>query len=101
MHRKFLAISFVVAALALPSLAQSSNLNGTWKLNTSKSTFGQFPPPTSETDTLTVTGNEFKQEYTSVTARGEQKGLRSCTVDGKEVNLTPDDTRVQLGAIKL
>ncbi len=101
MHRKFLAISFAVAALALPSLAQSSNLNGTWKLNTSKSTFGQFPPPTSETDTLTVAGNEFKQEYTSVTARGEQKGLRSCTVDGKEVTLTPDDTRVQLGGIKL
>jgi hypothetical protein len=101
MHRKFLAISFAVAALALPSLAQSSNLNGTWKLNTSKSTFGQFPAPTSETDTLTVNGNEFKQEYTSVTTRGEQKGLRSCTVDGKEVTLTPDDTRVQLGAIKL
>jgi hypothetical protein len=101
MHRKFLAISLAVAALALPSLAQSSNLNGTWKLNPSKSTFGQFPPPTSETDTLTVSGNEFKQEYTSVTARGEQKGLRSCTVDGKEVTLTPDDTRVQLGAIKL
>ncbi len=101
MFRKFLAISFAVATLALPSLAQSSNLNGTWKLNVSKSTFGQFPPPTSETDTLTVNGNEFKQEYTSVTARGEQKGLRSCTVDGKEVILTPDDTRVQLGAIKL
>lgn len=101
MHRKFLAGLFAVAVFALPSLAQSSNLNGTWKLNTSKSTFGQFPPPTSETDTLTVTGNDFKQEYTSVTARGEQKGLRSCTVDGKEVNLTPDDTRVQLGAIKL
>lgn len=101
MHRKFLAISFAVATLALPSLAQSSNLNGTWKLNTSKSTFGQFPAPTSETDTLTVRGNEFKQEYTSVTARGEQKGMRSCTVDGKEVTLAPDDTRVQLGAIKL
>jgi hypothetical protein len=101
MHRKFLASLFALAVFALPNLAQSSNLNGTWKLNTSKSTFGQFPPPTSETDTLTVTGNEFKQEYTSVTARGEQKGLRSCTVDGKEVNLTPDDTRVQLGAIKL
>jgi hypothetical protein len=100
MYRKFLAISFAVAALALPSLAQSSNLNGTWKLNTSKSTFGQFPPTTSETDTLTVNGNEFKQEYTSVTSRGEQKGLRSCTVDGKEVAL-PDASQVNLGGMKL
>ena len=101
MHRKSLAISFAIAALALPSLAQDSRLNGTWKLDSAKSNFGQFPPPTSETDTLTVKGNEFKQESTSVTARGEQKAMRSCTVDGKEVNLTPDDTRVQLGAIKL
>jgi len=101
MHRKFLATLFAVAVFALPSLAQSSNLNGSWKLNLSKSNFGQFPPPTSETDTIAVSGNDFKQEYTSVTARGEQKGMRSCTVDGKEVNLTPDDPRVQLGAIKL
>jgi hypothetical protein len=101
MHRKILAISFVAAALALPSLAQNSNLNGTWKLDSAKSNFGQFPPPTSETDTITVSGNSFKQEYTSVTARGEQKGMRSCTVDGKDVTLAPDDTRVQLGAIKL
>ncbi len=101
MHRKILAISVAVVAFALPSMAQDSKLNGTWKLDSAKSNFGQFPPPTSETDTVTVKGNEFKQEYTSVTARGEQKGLRSCTVDGKEVTLTPDDTRVQLGAIKL
>jgi len=101
MYRKLLVVLTAIAALALPGLAQDSKLNGTWKLNVAKSSFGQFPPPTSETDTIAVAGNEFKQEYTSVTARGEQKGLRSCTVDGKEVNLTADDARVQLGAIKL
>jgi len=101
MHRKILVAAIAVAAFALPSLAQDSKLNGTWKLDVAKSSFGQFPPPTSETDTITVTGNEFKQQYTSVTARGTQNGMRSCTVDGKEVELTPDDTRVQLGAIKL
>jgi len=101
MHRKIFAMLFAVAVLALPGRAQDSKLNGTWKLDTAKSNFGQFPAPTSETDTLTVKGNEFKQEYTSVTARGEQKGMRSCTVDGKEVTLSDNDTRVQLGAIKL
>ena len=101
MHRKIFLAAIAIAAFALPSLAQSSGLNGTWKLNVSKSSFGQFPPPTSETDTITVSGNEFKQEFTSVTARGTQNGLRSCTVDGKEVSLTPDDKRVQIGAIKL
>jgi hypothetical protein len=101
MQRKICVLTLAVAAFALPGLAQSSKLNGTWKLNSSKSNFGTFPPPTSETDTITISGDEFKQEYTSVTARGEQKGMRSCTVDGKEVNLTPDDPRVQLGAVKL
>ena len=101
MHRKLIVVLTAVAALALPSLAQDSKLNGTWKLDLAKSTFGQFPAPTSETDTLTVNGNEFKQESTSVTTRGEQKAMRSCTVDGKEVTLADNDTRVQLGAIKL
>ncbi len=101
MHRKFLALLFSLALLALPSRAQDSKLNGTWKLDVAKSNFGQFPPPTSETDTITVSGSEFKQQFTSVTARGSQNGLRSCTIDGKEVDLTPDDPRVQLGAIKL
>ncbi len=101
MHRKFLAISFLVSALALPSLAQSSNLNGTWKLNNSKSTFGQFPPPASETDTIAINGTDFKQQVTSVGAQGSQTYTRSCTIDGKEVTLTPDDPRGHLGAITL
>ena len=101
MHRKFLAMTIAVAAFALPGLAQDSKLNGTWKLNPSKSSFGQFPPPTSETDTLTVNGNDFRQQFTTVNARGTQNGLRSCTVDGTEVTLAPDDPRVQMGGIKL
>jgi hypothetical protein len=101
MHRKLIAMTIAVAALALPGFAQDSKLNGTWKLNISKSSFGQFPPPTSETDTLTVNGNDFKQQFATVNARGTQNGLRSCTVDGTEVTLAPDDPRVQMGAIKL
>jgi hypothetical protein len=101
MHRKLIAMTIAVAAFALPGFAQDSKLNGTWKLNISKSSFGQFPPPTGETDTLTVNGNDFKQQFTTVNARGTQNGLRSCTVDGTEVTLAPDDPRVQMGAIKL
>jgi hypothetical protein len=101
MHRKLLAMTIAVAAFALPGLAQDSKLNGNWKLNVSKSSFGQFPPPTSETDTVTVKGNDFKQQFTTVNARGTQNNLRSCTVDGTEVTLAPDDPRVQIGGIKL
>jgi hypothetical protein len=96
MHRKVLALGIAVAAFALPGMAQDSKLNGTWTLNVSKSSFGQFPPPTSESDTLTVKGNSFRQEYSSVTSRGAQNGLRSCTVDGTEV-ANPDTSQVNLG----
>jgi hypothetical protein len=100
MHKKFLAMTFGLALLALPGLAQDSKLNGTWKLDVSKSSFGQFPPPTSESDTITVSGNQFKQEITSVNARGTQNSMRSCNVDGKEVE-NPDASQVNLGMIKL
>jgi hypothetical protein len=101
MHRKILAISFAFAVAALPSFAQSSSLNGTWKLNNSKSSFGQFPPPASETDTIAVSGTDFKQQVTSAGAQGSQTYTRSCTIDGKEVTLSPDDPRGHLGAITL
>jgi hypothetical protein len=101
MHRKILAISFAVAVAALPSFAQSSSLNGTWKLNNSRSSFGQFPPPASETDTIAVSGTDFKQQVTSAGAQGSQTYTRSCTIDGKEVTLSPDDPRGHLGAITL
>jgi hypothetical protein len=101
MHRKFLAISFAIAALALPSLAQSSKLNGSWKLNNSKSSFGQFPPPTSEADTIAVSATDFNQQVISENQQGSQTFTRSCAIDGKEVTLAPDDPRGHIGAVTL
>src|SRR5450755_831504 len=101
MNRRIFVILFAVAVSALPGIAQSSKLNGTWKLDNAKSTFGQFPPPASEVDVITVNGSDFKQQVTSVNAQGSQTYTRSCTIDGKEVTLTPDDPRGHLGAITL
>jgi hypothetical protein len=101
MSQKLLSITFAVAVLALPSLAQDSKLNGDWKLDNAKSSFGQFPPPASESDTISITGTSFKQQVTSATAQGSQSYTRSCTIDGKEVTLAPDDPRGHLGAITL
>ncbi|HTR46535.1 MAG TPA: hypothetical protein VMM16_04010 [Verrucomicrobiae bacterium] len=101
MYRKIFLSAVAVAAFALPGMAQDSKLNGQWTLNLSKSNFGQLPPPASENDTITVKGNSFRQEYVTVTSRGTQNVLRSCTVDGKEVE-NPDSSQVNLGgAIKL
>ena len=101
MFRRIGVLAIAVAALALPSLAQTNSLNGTWKLNASKSNFGQFPPPKEETDVITVSGSDFKQQVTSVGQNGTQAYTRVCTIDGKEVTLAPDDPRGHLGAITL
>jgi hypothetical protein len=101
MYRKIVLLAVAIAALALPGLGQTNKLNGTWKLNTSKSNFGQFPGPSEETDVIAISGSDFKQQVTSVGANGTQSYTRACTIDGKEVTLTPDDPRAHLGAITL
>jgi hypothetical protein len=101
MYRKISVIAVAFAAFALSALAQTNSLSGTWKLNPSKSTFGQFPGPKEETDVITVNGSDFKQQVTSVGQNGTQSYTRACTIDGKEVTLAPDDPRAHLGAVTL
>jgi len=102
MNRKLLVISFAAALFALPALAQQgSKLNGTWKLNVASSSFGQFPPPQSETDVIEINGTDFQQHVTSVTARGSQSYTRACKIDGKDTTLSPDDPKAHLGAVVL
>jgi hypothetical protein len=99
MYRKIFLIGSAVALFALPGLAQNSKLNGTWKLDTSKSDFGQMPPPTSETDTITVSGVDFTQKVNSETSRGTSSYTRSCTINGQEEKLAPDNPRAHIGPV--
>jgi len=101
MRRKVLAVAFAAAVFAAPGFAQSSKLNGTWKLNTSKSDFGQFPPPASETDTIEVTNTDFKQHVTSESQRGSQTYTRACAITGQETALTPDNPKAHIGPVLL
>lgn len=97
MERKCLVILFAAAALALPAVAQNgAAFNGTWKLDNAKSSFGQFPPPQSETDAVQISGSDFQQQVTSTTARGTQNYTRACTINGKEVTFAPDDPKAKL-----
>jgi hypothetical protein len=99
MHQKVTVLLFAVAIFALPSLAQNSKLNGTWKLDASKSDFGQMPPPASETDVVTVNGSDFTQKVSSQTARGASDYTRSCTINGQKENLTPENPRAHIGPV--
>jgi hypothetical protein len=99
MYRKVFLICSAVAMFALPGMAQNSNLNGTWKLNVSKSDFGQFPPPTSETDVIAVNGTSFSQKVNSETARGASSYTRSCTINGQDEKLAADNPRAHIGPV--
>ncbi len=101
MHRKIFLILCAAALFALPSFAQTTNLNGTWKLDNAKSSFGQFPPPASETDVINVDGSNFKQQVTSATQQGSQTYTRACTIDGQEKTLSPDDPNAHIGRVTL
>lgn len=99
MVRKIFLIGSAVALFALPSLAQNSKLNGTWKLNASKSEMGQMGGGGSETDVITFDGTQFAQKVTAESPRGTQNYTRSCTVNGQEEKLTPDSPRAHIGPV--
>lgn len=99
MYRKILLIGSAVALFALPGLAQSSKLNGTWKLNASKSEMGQMGGGGSETDVITFDGTQFAQKVTAESPRGTQNYTRSCTVNGQEEKIAADSPRAHIGPV--
>ncbi len=102
MLRKIFLVVSAAAVLALPGWAQQgTRLNGTWKLDVAKSNFGQFPPPSSETDVIQITGTSFKQQVTSATQRGSSTYTRACTINGKETPLSPDNPNAHIGPVLL
>jgi hypothetical protein len=68
---------------ALPALAKP-NFTGDWKLNSSKSTFGDVPGP----DSMTIKVTHADPKITNVAKQSGQMGeieiKTVCTTDGKE-----------------
>ena len=82
MSRSF-AILAILALAALPALAKP-DFTGDWKLNTSKSTFGDFPGP----DSMTIKVTHAEPKLTTATKQSSQMGefetQATYTTDGKE-----------------
>ena len=77
------AILAVLALAALPALAKP-NFSGDWKLNTSKSTFGQMPAPDSMTHKITHDDPKLSTVTKQSGQMGEFEMHASYTTDGKE-----------------
>jgi hypothetical protein len=96
MRRNVLTIFFAVMALALPSLAETPNLTGTWKLNVAKSDFGQIPPPASEIQTMVDTEPSIKITTDQKGGMaGDTTTVMNLTTDGKEVTWTSSGAEVK------
>src|ERR1035441_8219318 len=87
MNRK-LSVLVMLASLAgfcgaEPAGQAKPNFSGTWKLNLQKSDLGQMAP-TSETDTIAQTADEFKIEVASESQRGKRDTTSTAKLDGTD-----------------
>lgn len=83
MSKTSIAILAILALAALPALAKP-DFTGDWKLNTSKSTFGDFPGP----DSMTIKIAHAEPKLSTVSKQSGQMGefemKADYTTDGKE-----------------
>ena len=76
-------LAFWALAVALPLLA-APNFTGDWKLNLSKSDFGEMPPPNSRADKITHEGMDLAIVSKQSREQGDFTSESKYTTDGKE-----------------
>jgi hypothetical protein len=76
---------FILALCAASvAFAATPDLSGTWKLNTSKSTFGDFPAPSSMEQKITHAEPKLTVAVKQVSDMGEFAFSSNYTTDGSE-----------------
>lgn len=88
-NRAFVALSvFFLAAIA--AIAKP-NFTGDWKLNTTKSDFGQMPPPNSMTEKIAHEDPNLHVQAKTSSDMGDMEFDLKFTTDGKECSNTVMD----------
>ena len=70
--------------------AAKPDFSGSWKLNVGKSDYGQVPPPTSETNLVTQTEDNFKVAVTQSGQVGDQNYTLAFKAGGAETTMAAD-----------
>jgi hypothetical protein len=81
--KRFFVILAVLALAVLPALAKA-NFSGDWKLNVSKSSFGQMPAPNAMTQKITHDDPKLTTATKQSSDMGDFDMQASYTTDGKE-----------------
>src|SRR5579883_1642632 len=74
----------IALMMASAMCAAAPDMSGTWKLNASKSEFGQFPAPSSMTQKVTHAEPKLTVETKMTSDMGEFSFNANYTTDGKE-----------------
>ena len=78
---RLLTLALVAASAAF---AAAPDLTGNWKMNSAKSDFGQFPPPSGLTQKIAHAEPKLTVEVKMATDNGEFNFASNYTTDGKE-----------------
>jgi hypothetical protein len=78
---RLVTLALIAASAAL---AAGPDLSGSWKLNASKSEFGQFPPPSSMTQKVTHAEPKLTVALKMASDMGDFDNTANYTTDGKE-----------------
>jgi len=82
---RLLTLTLIAASAAF---AATPDLSGEWKLNTSKSTFGQFPAPSSMVQKVTHAEPKLTVAVKQSSDMGDFEFSSNYTTDGKECTNT-------------
>ncbi len=82
-NRRLGILAVLTLAVVLPVLA-APNFTGEWKLNVSKSDFGQMPPPNSRVDKIAHEGVNLTVVSKQSREQGDFTMEAKYTTDGKE-----------------
>jgi hypothetical protein len=84
MTRRFSLALFAVAALAALPAPAKPNYTGDWKMNVSKSSFGEMPAPSSMTSKINHDEPNLHTASKSSSDQGDFEFTAAYTTDGKE-----------------
>jgi hypothetical protein len=77
-------LALLTLITAIGCFAATPDLSGTWKLNSTKSEFGQFPAPGSMTQKITSADGKITVDMKMTGEQGEFAMNSTYTTDGKE-----------------
>jgi hypothetical protein len=81
---RLFSLTLLTLALGFVQAQAKTDFSGTWKLNASKSDFGQMPAPDSMTQKITHQDPSLKVNVASTGGMGDMTYDFSYTTDGKE-----------------